>query len=326
MSQNYIKPTTLQASTPAADQPKIADNDDALLTNFSGATAPTPTYAGQHWFDTTSKILYVRNVNNDGWGTCSNPEIAPIHGPFSVNQKFDKTIMRAYAGHSANVFNLPQSSSVNTDFEFDIFIYDNSEITINSASNERFFYNGDEYTTLKLPPNSSNSLFTITKRGSDGTFFLGGSLTGVTNSLSNISDEASKFIFDLIHPVGSVLTLNANITPPFQGSQGVSWQVISTEYIIITATTSNVGSTSGSQKLNTRTENHALTVNEMPSHTHTTVLKKFTSPKPFGYSSQNTQLYAGAYNKETSQTGENAPHSHNLNISRHLSLIYKRVS
>ena len=50
MSQNYISPTTSPTSNPAADQPKVADNDAALRSNFSGAVAPVSPVACQSWF------------------------------------------------------------------------------------------------------------------------------------------------------------------------------------------------------------------------------------------------------------------------------------
>jgi len=39
----------------------------AIATNNSGASAPTTTYAGQWWFDTTNKILKLRTESDDAW-------------------------------------------------------------------------------------------------------------------------------------------------------------------------------------------------------------------------------------------------------------------
>lgn len=41
----------------------------AIVSNNSGATAPTTTYAYQLWYDTTSDILKIRNADDDAWIT-----------------------------------------------------------------------------------------------------------------------------------------------------------------------------------------------------------------------------------------------------------------
>jgi hypothetical protein len=39
----------------------------AIVSNNSGATAPSTTYAYQFWYDTTNNILKFRNADNDAW-------------------------------------------------------------------------------------------------------------------------------------------------------------------------------------------------------------------------------------------------------------------
>lgn len=41
----------------------------AIATTNGGGTAPSPTYAGQLWHDTSSNLLRIRNEDNDGWIT-----------------------------------------------------------------------------------------------------------------------------------------------------------------------------------------------------------------------------------------------------------------
>ena len=48
------------------------NNFAALKSAFSGATTPGNTIAGMWWFDTTSKILKVRNEANDAWQSVWN--------------------------------------------------------------------------------------------------------------------------------------------------------------------------------------------------------------------------------------------------------------
>jgi hypothetical protein len=47
-----------------------ADINDALaaiVSNNSGTSAPSTTFANQWWYDTTNDILYIRNEANDAW-------------------------------------------------------------------------------------------------------------------------------------------------------------------------------------------------------------------------------------------------------------------
>jgi len=39
----------------------------AIVSNNSGATAPSTTYAYQFWYDTSTNILKIRNADNDAW-------------------------------------------------------------------------------------------------------------------------------------------------------------------------------------------------------------------------------------------------------------------
>jgi hypothetical protein len=41
----------------------------AIVSNNSGSSAPTTTYAYQLWYDTTTDILKIRNADDDAWIT-----------------------------------------------------------------------------------------------------------------------------------------------------------------------------------------------------------------------------------------------------------------
>lgn len=41
----------------------------AIVSNNSGSSAPSTTYAYQLWYDTTSDILKIRNADDDAWIT-----------------------------------------------------------------------------------------------------------------------------------------------------------------------------------------------------------------------------------------------------------------
>lgn len=39
----------------------------AIVSNNSGSTAPSTTFAYQYWYDTSVNILKIRNADNDAW-------------------------------------------------------------------------------------------------------------------------------------------------------------------------------------------------------------------------------------------------------------------
>jgi hypothetical protein len=56
----------------------------AIVTNNSGATAPTPTYAYQWWADTTTGLLKIRNAANSDWvtvGTLATANLGLVVAP-----------------------------------------------------------------------------------------------------------------------------------------------------------------------------------------------------------------------------------------------------
>ncbi len=70
MSQNWKSDTYASSNAGVTDLQSIENNFQCIKSSFSGATEPVivSTYeAGTLWFDTTEKILKVRNAANDGW-------------------------------------------------------------------------------------------------------------------------------------------------------------------------------------------------------------------------------------------------------------------
>jgi hypothetical protein len=56
----------------------------AIVTNNSGATAPSPTYAYQWWADTTTGLLKIRNAANSAWvtvGTLATANLGLVVAP-----------------------------------------------------------------------------------------------------------------------------------------------------------------------------------------------------------------------------------------------------
>lgn len=53
----------------------------AIVTNNSGTTAPTTTFASMWWHDTVNNIIKVRNLTNDGWVSVFNVATASSFAP-----------------------------------------------------------------------------------------------------------------------------------------------------------------------------------------------------------------------------------------------------
>lgn len=349
MSQDYEKPTTSATSSPSSDQPKIANNTNALLTNFSGSSSPTSPVAGQHWFDTTTKILYVRNASNDGWGRCSNPEnTKAINGAVSIDASYDGMTCLA---QNTSVITLPNSASVNPDFYLEIFVYDNTTLTIQGNGGETFYRDGALLSSTVIPTDSANTFLKIAKWGPDGKFFIAGNLKGVDSDLSTLTNVGKKQILDLFYPVGSTYMTYSNTAPPLQGILGVSWSALSEGCALETGNTSNTGTFSGVHRLDTgTTTGHSLSQAELPAasitisgsailtpvveqdivnlgNDATGFFQQFfqhqDSPTTISYKtvSQNLALSAsGTIN------GSNVAHTHPLNVRNYKILTYVRDS
>ncbi len=48
----------------------------AIATNNGGSSAPSTTYAGQWWHDTSNNLLKVRNAANSAWVTVGEFDVA----------------------------------------------------------------------------------------------------------------------------------------------------------------------------------------------------------------------------------------------------------
>jgi len=67
MAQNYT-PNSYQADHIGETDLKAMENNFACLRSmFSGAAGPPNAFAGMTWFDTTNKLLRIRNNDNNEW-------------------------------------------------------------------------------------------------------------------------------------------------------------------------------------------------------------------------------------------------------------------
>lgn len=91
--------------------------------------------------------------------------------------------------------------------------------------------------------------------------YTGEAIEPVIRELSYLkdSDEIKQLIFNVIHPVGSIIHTTKEENPSTY--LGGEWQRIEDRFLLGAGSTYAAGSTGGEAK-------HVLTINEMPSHNH----------------------------------------------------------
>ena len=82
-------------------------------------------------------------------------------------------------------------------------------------------------------------------------------------SIQNIKTEE---IIDLIYPIGSIY-MSVNSTSP-SVLFGGSWEQIQDRFLLAAGSTYSAGTTGGSETHTHVTQNHTLTIDEIPSHSH----------------------------------------------------------
>lgn len=82
MAQNY-KTVVSSESLATLTSDHIPNSFAAVRSSFSGATAPTDTIAGMFWFDTSDKVLKLRNDADDAWIEVQAVSIPVLNGAVS---------------------------------------------------------------------------------------------------------------------------------------------------------------------------------------------------------------------------------------------------
>lgn len=340
MSQNYVSPTTQPTSSPSADEPNIRQNDDALLTNFSGATPPTLTVAGMHWFDTANKILYVRNADNNNWGLCSNPETSKaISGSVSLDSSYHSMTCLT---QSNAVITLPSTGSQVPNYEVEFYVLDDFPVVFQGSGGETFYRDNALVSSVTIPSGNANTLLKLSRYDGNNKWCLSGNLKGVDSDLSTLTNVGKKAILDLIHPIGSIYTTFTNTTPPLNGILGVSWSALAEGYAVMTANTSNTGNASGANRLDTGvTTGHSLTQAELPAASVSVAgsvsgsvaiyARSYLVPTSGVFNenymiSGNSTAISGTFTGSGTVNGSNVAHTHPLNAFNYKLLMYRRIS
>lgn len=125
-------------------------------------------------------------------------------------------------------------------------------------------------------------------------------------------------LFDLVYPVGSVY-ISTNSTSP-ETLFGGSWEQIKDRFLLACGSTYSNGSIGGNATHTHTTGNHTLTIDEMPSHTHTEKLPESFRISANGGSgayvsdatNPTTPYAGGTYSSSvtTGSRGGDKPHNH----------------
>lgn len=131
-------------------------------------------------------------------------------------------------------------------------------------------------------------------------------------------------LFELVYPVGSIYLSAAAVSPSTLFGIG-KWEQIQDVFLLASGAYASLGSIGGS-------ENHTLTINEMPSHTHMSAFQEDDSPtntiKANAFTKDsfeiNTNVYRSTNNRSVLNTGGGQPFSI---MPPYLSInVWKRVS
>lgn len=159
-----------------------------------------------------------------------------------------------------------------------------------------------------------SQLVTITRN--EGTVFEQGTAFSSENmnSLENRIDEMfpvsiqnikTEEIIDLIYPIGSIY-MSVNSTSP-SVLFGGSWEQIQDRFLLAAGSTYSAGTTGGSETHTHVTQNHTLTTDEIPSHSHN-FNNADDGSSTYLWSYQNG--YRGSSKISTDTTGGGQPHNH----------------
>ena len=124
------------------------------------------------------------------------------------------------------------------------------------------------------------------------------------------------------HPVGCIWVSYTNQVPPYQNQHNIKWELLPEGYAVMSGKGDNTGKTSGANRLDTgTTAGHAITIEQMPAHTH-----GINGPVGYTGSSGGTSYWYGNTLKKTQSTGGSKEHSHKMNTLNIKLLLWRRIA
>lgn len=197
-----------------------------------------------------------------------------------------------------------------------------------NTNNGYGYINPDPTNGLKFIANGSvyDFLFSSVGEAYNISLALKGSVA-YTNTPANTSNDDTipttrwvKNLLGIIFPVGSHIIQTAN--PNGDGVHLGVWEKITGDFSITSGDSSGYININGNSPVSGSVNGHALTIDEMPAHTHTYEMKTLTG----GSNSGLDPLNIGIAQYETSATGGSQQHTHTLNIKSYAVVMWVRTS
>ena len=145
------------------------------------------------------------------------------------------------------------------------------------------------------------------------------SYPNITQDIQELQAFQANLI-NLVYPVGSIYMSVNNVSPAtFLGG---TWVAIQDRFLLSAGSSYSAGSTGGAAtvKASVSVNNHTLTIDQMPSHTH----NQLCGYGDIGTSDSDAFRYQfwggtnrGWHNRFTQNTGGSQPHNHGVTISAH---------
>jgi hypothetical protein len=185
----------------------------ALVSESSGPTEPTPSYAYQIWNDTANGLRKQRNAANSGWiirGTLAEALVVAKSGSYTV---IDDDFAKTFKCSSTFTLALTAAATLADGFVFDVRNTGSGIITIDPNSTEQI----DGATTATLMPGESCRVWC------DGAAFFTVGLTkrdvpqnSQSAAYTTVASDAGKHI---LHPsadtTARVFTIDSNANVPY---------------------------------------------------------------------------------------------------------------
>lgn len=259
----YISPTTSPTTSPSSDQPKIATNDEAIRSCFSGTTPPVNPIPGQLYHNTAEGTTFQWDGAKWSFVFRNTSQNSVLNGIINVS---DNMIGNTVLIEGDSTINFPQFSTSSPFLECTFTFSGTTQgvTTFNAYSGDTIYYNGvwaaqHQINTAEL----KNSIFKIYKCVNTG-FILAGTTEGLREDLSNLSSTGYVNLFNLIYPLFTVFFFNSAATPPLHGQYGISWARMTGDLAVCTADYGNIGAVGGTSPVGGNVRDHALSPAEIP--------------------------------------------------------------